>query len=353
MKSKRKEKLVNGLLALISLCAAFVVCELVFRHRYAHYFYAPGVEIQTIQSFLIPHPTLGFTWRKNIDYDGGIILKSEDVRFEPLSTDPQGFLNTPEAIARCAKGDAIDVIGLGDSFIEHGCYALYECFRDAGLFYYNMAIHRQSPPQYNIILENYAAPHKPTWVVYGLFENDFAETADYENWKRSGLDWFTYHSGTWCGPPVGAGASMRFLHKHLRGTIAFTKVLREKLDIPWAATARQSAIESDKVLEYVRDAHEYADTHGIRFLLVLIPSKMTTLDAPTPESTRYDALVAQLAGTPIHLVDLRNVFATAENPASLYYKIDGHWNETGIRAAAAAVLDCIRNSNISPEGKTP
>jgi len=340
---QRTSRLINALMVVVSLSAAFGVCELVFRRRYAHYFYAPRDEVAAIQSQLVLHPMLGFTWRGGIERSAGVVLKSQDVAFEPLSTDADGFLNHPEAIAQRKRGEPIDVIGLGDSFIEHGCHAFYERFREAGLFYYNMAIHRQSPPQYNLVLEQYAAPCKPAWIVYGLFENDFVESEDFLNWRESGLDWFAYHSGTWCGPPVGGDAWKRFLRKHLRGTIAFTRVLKEKLDASAPNVADAPLPKPDVVCRYIREAHDFAGVHAIQFLLVVIPSKATTLEGPTAESVRCDELVEDLRETTIHVLDLRKLFSAAEKPDSLYYKVDGHWNTAGAVEAANAIIKHVRN----------
>ena len=78
-------------------------------------------------------------------------------------------------------------------------------------------MHRQGPPQYNRILESYAVALKPDMVIYGLYENDFFETLDFEAWLNSGEDWFTYHSGYWCGPASDIPVTVRLFRRYLKG----------------------------------------------------------------------------------------------------------------------------------------
>ena len=326
---------------LVSVAVGLVAAELVFRHRYAHMFRTPSPEVLAIHEHLILHPDLGFTWRPNVSVDENISFSYADVAYPPLSTDAHGFANPPEAIAAQRAGERIEIVGLGDSFMEHGAYAFREMFGDAGIAYYSMAIHRQAPPQYNNILREYALPLKPDWVVYGLFENDFVETADYEAWRTSGLDWFAYHGGTWCGPPVAPNAAARAARRHMRGLLAFAKVLRTKVSGA-PATATTGAVPGvELVSRYAQEAADLCREYGVRFLIVVIPSKVTTLQGESPESERYDELLAQLEGIDIDVLDLRPAFEEDPNPAALYYEIDSHWNEHGIRKAGEAILRYI------------
>ena len=43
----------------------------------------------------------------------------------------------------------------------------------------------------------------------------------------------------------------------------------------------------------------------------------------------------------------RTPFQQHPDPASLYYRIDGHWNKTGIRFAARAILNVIQRDKES------
>jgi SGNH hydrolase-like domain, acetyltransferase AlgX len=318
------------------------VFEGVFRHRYAHMLYTPRPVVARIQSYLQLHPTLGFTWRPDIDVDDGIVFDVADVKFEPLSTDERGFVNHPGAIEDRREGRAVDVVGLGDSFVEHAAHGFYERFKQEGLAYHGLAIHRQCPPQYTDILRSYAAPLKPKWVVYGVFENDFSETSDYEAWKQSGLDWFAYHSGTWCGPPMGAGAPQRFMKRHLRGWYALCRVLHAKARGEKMSVTGPTETEYGQVLSHVEEAWRNARDNGVKFLLLLIPSRATIVDQPTLEAAAFDRLAEACEGVGMDVLDLRPVFAETENPASLYYEIDNHWNRSGIKVAASSMIGYMR-----------
>lgn len=343
MSPKTKGCLLNLSLALVSCVVALIVCEMAFRARYAHYFRAPQAAVMNVQSHLMPHPKLGYAWQPNISYQGGIILENKDVQFEPLSTDSNGVENIPEAIAARGQGAPVDVAGFGDSFIEHACRGFYEAFQKEGMLYYGFAIHRQCPPQYNILLEDYALPLKPKWVIYGLYENDYTETEDFENWQKSGMDWFAYHSGTWCGPPVDSSALLRFYQTHLRGARAMFKVVAEKIGRPPQAESTDPAVNGvGKVEQYVLKAHEMATSHGAQFILLIIPSKTTVLKKPTLESTLNDQLIAAMTQKGVTVLDLRPAFLNAPDKAALYYQIDGHWNRTGIDLAAKELLRIMR-----------
>jgi len=186
-------------------------------------------QVLEIQKHLQHHPDLGFTWKPDIQVESGIVISVKDAEFETLSTDRWGFVNPPEAIEARVAGRRVHVAGLGDSFVEHAADVFFEKFREAGLSYYNLAIHRQSSPQYNVILESIALELEPNWVVYGLYENDFAEAVDYENWRRSGLDWFAYHSGIWCGPPLAATSWGRIRDRYLAGYSGAARAVGRRL----------------------------------------------------------------------------------------------------------------------------
>ncbi|MBN2307474.1 MAG: hypothetical protein JXR94_00800, partial [Candidatus Hydrogenedentes bacterium] len=216
----------NLALLIVAVLAGGAICEAVLRHRYAHLIYTPRPEVQAVQAYLELDPDLGFTWRPNVRADEQVVFEVADVEFEPLTTDEHGFNNAPGALAeRRAGRSRFDMVGVGDSFMEHACRGFHDAFEAAGLAYYSLAMHRHSPPQYNVALREYALGLEPAWVVYGLFENDFAEAHDYEDWRGTGLDWFAYHSGTWCGPPVGTNRVGRAARRYLRGFYSFYRVV--------------------------------------------------------------------------------------------------------------------------------
>lgn len=330
---------INAGLLLLSLLIVAVPAEFVFRHRYGHMLYNPRQEVLAVQQYLTLDPVIGFKWRPNVPAAAGVRFKINDIISPSLSTDEFGVINPPQAIEERVTGRAMDVIGLGDSFMEMASGEFHKRFAEKGLAYYSLAIHRQCPPQYNAILESWGAKFQAKTILYGIFENDFNECADFSSWKRSGTDWFAYHSGTWCGPPIGVGGIERFARTHARGWYAFWHVIKEKLRGVNMAIAGPGQAEIDTVASSIKAAAGWATSAHARFILVIIPSKETTIKGDTKESQAYDEIVKLTASVPIEVIDLRRKFREHPDPTSLYYVQDGHWNDRGIALAAGVILD--------------
>ena len=332
----------------VALALPWVAAEVFLRSRFGDTPYVPGPRLLAVQSQLALHPDVGFLWKGDIDVSDGVLLPWNDQIVEPLSTDPDGFRNHPRAIAWRSEGRRVNVIGLGDSFVHDAAYRFHDLFGQRGLFYYNMAMHRHSPPQYNRILEAYAVPQRPDWVVYGVFENDFREAIDFEQWRASGLDWFSYHSGSWAGPPVGASAWLRGVRRLLPGAYGFTRSLTSASRRRREQGRWEQEIPGN-VVSYVLSGAEIARAHGIRLLLVLIPGKTTVLSGTSDESRLVDRLIDGLDGADLSILDLRSTFADpGRNPESLYYRIDAHWNAEGMRVAGEAILEALAGA---PDGE--
>ncbi len=350
----RRKTLANSLLFLGTCALILLLTEPLLRLRYAEPRRAATPEILAIQAHLQLHPSIGFTWNTDVAPEQNIVLRVSDAEFPPLSTDEFGFINHPDAIAGRAAGEAIDIIGLGDSFIEHASHNFYEFFDAHGLTYYGMALHRQAPPQYTLNLERWALPMDPAWIVYGLFENDFIETDDFIAWKDSGLDWFTFHSGTWCGSSRGTTPLARFKDEHLKGYVGLFGVLRSRLRGERMSVAGPSPGQIQRVLHEVQKAQRLATQHDTQFLLLLIPSRVTAVNGATPEARAYDTIVENLDSAGLRLVDLRQTFSEHRDPASLYYDVDGHWNSAGMEVAAREILEAIHlKSKVSVSVATP
>jgi len=333
--------LIIGALALVAIPAEFL-----FRHRYAHLLYTPRAEVRAVQQYLTLDPLIGFSWQPNVSPQRDVRFVLNDTKPPPLSTDAFGIINLQEAIAQYSAGDRPDVIGLGDSFMEIAHRGFYEHFSDAGWSYYSLAIHRQCPPQYNLLLRRHAPAMHPRVILYGLFENDFNETADYLAWKTTGLDWFTYHSGTWCGPPIGASRAQRFLRTRARGWYAFGRILNANLRGERMTLTGPSRTEIERVTEHIVAARHRAQILGARFVLLLIPSKRTATIENTLEADAYDVVVEHLPGFhDTEVLDFRPVFREHPDPSSLYYEKDGHWNERGVTLAAAQLLERLESQS--------
>jgi len=350
MKQRYRSFALRILLSLAACVFSLILAEWALRHRFRDTAYIPGAQILLIQSWLQLHPEIGFAWKPNIDYDDDIMLgwADQEVELAIVSTDSNGFLNHPEAIASLERGDPIDIIGLGDSFMQGAAYPYAEHFAGAGLSYYNLAIQRQAPPQYNLILDRYAVPLKPRLIVYGIFSNDFTETIDFETWQESGLDWFTYHSGTWCGPPVAESVMGYRLRRLFRGFYAAYRGYRAQRSTTTITSPDETFDLEDavrRVVAYTQHAYTMCRNEDIAFLVLLIPSKRSVLQIDPFEEGAYTQLVQACQASNIPIVNLRSHFTSHPEPARLYNQIDDHWNIAGM-LHAAQVIDAFWHEHI-------
>jgi hypothetical protein len=324
--------------ALFAVALGLAAAELIGRLRFTDTPYVPGPQIERIQALLAPHPEVGFLWKPGVTHEQGFEIAWRDSEPYVLSTDSWGFLNAPEVVARVAGGEAPDVVGLGDSFLQVATYSFQERFHDDGLFYYSFAMHRHGPPQYNRILGGYAIDLRPKWVLYGISENDFVDTFDFERWEGSDLDWFTFHSGTWCGPPSSGRSGLDRLRRLMPGTWALWRGLRARL---WPDPLLRAT--PDEIHRYVLQARATAEDAGARFMVLLIPEKQTAIRGPTADAARHEALTELLRESGVEIVDLRAPFASVPDPGALFYRRDSHWNRTGQALAAERILDAIHD----------
>ena len=295
-------------------------------------------EIGNVQSLLTAHPTLGYLWKSNLSMPVGTATWADQVP-RALTTDATGFFNNPSAISRRLANEHINIIGLGDSFVHDAANTFYEFFDRHSLFYYSMAMHRHSPPQYNIILRDYATPLRPDWIIYALYENDFYEAEDFQAWTESGMDWFAFHSGTWAGRPIGVGAVARLTQRHIPGLRQRFLMAAERFGFVRGLRVKNG----ERIATQVMGALGLATEMESNFLLVLIPSKKAVIRGVSDEAPLYADLLNRIRSrTDLRILDLAPRFRTCcGNPASLYYKIDGHWNEAGMTEGAKAILEIV------------
>jgi len=341
--------LINLFVALVAMLVVVALAEPVLRLRYAEPVRPTLPVVHEVMPLLRASARVGFTWEPNVSAERNILFNNADIIYEPLTTDEFGVWNGPDAIARRAAGERVQVIGLGDSFMEMAAPGFHRTFAARGQFYYSLAIHRQCPPQYFKWLEDPGVNMKPTVVLVGLFENDFLETEDFDAWTGSGMDWFAYHSGTWFGPPAITNPFRRFAETWLRGWMGLGDVIRVRLRGERMSVTGPSDAQVARVSGYLADTAALAKNNGMSLWLVLIPSKPTTRGEPTPESAAFDRVASALAGEIAGVTDLRGVFQAHSDPASLYYREDGHWNDAGIALAAETVLNHLGLESTSTE----
>jgi hypothetical protein len=321
--------------SLVSVCIGLVVGEVALRYYFDVVSYKRTATIDRIQKYLEPRPEIGYVWRPNVDYNEHISLNwaDQDAEHAILSTDECGFRNHPGAIAERRAHRPPDVVAVGDSFMEMAARPLYEFFKGRGLSFHDFAMHRMCTPQYNIILDRYALPLHPRFVIYGVFENDFYELPDYQAWRQSGLDWFAYHSGYWCGPAIGESRLLR-----PKGYLALYQAL---MPGSYAERRAQSIIDAalKDVCSDVLAANGLCARAGARLLVLLIPGKETLFHGLKRPARCFDQIGRLLNEKGIAVIDLRPVILAHPQPRLLYYRVDGHWNPECIRLVAGVVYD--------------
>ena len=194
-------------------------------------------------------------------------------------------------------------------------------------------MHRHSPPQYNRILEQYALALEPRWLLYGISENDYADASDFQAWERSGLGWFEYHSGTWCGPPsslLGWGSLAPGIYSGWRTAVMHAGRFASRPGPEHTRTVSEIA-------GYTLGAYRAAEARGIQMLVLLIPSKQTALRETHSPPNVHDDLRPLVRAAGISVLDLNESFRDHADRAALFHRLDGHWNRAGMSFAAREI----------------
>ncbi len=308
--------------------------------------YEPDPEIRAIQEYHREHDKLGFTWKPSITPADNAAISWRDTPAGSIVTDEFGFVNAPSAIEMRNDSMPVEITGIGASFMEGAQDLLHDYFALNGYFYYSFGHQRFSFPQYNIALQEHALPMNPRWVLYGVNEVSYALVEDFENWQESPMGWFAYHNGTWCGPSVERGFPhdqlQRFPRIH-KLYIAMTRKMFRGKHLFQKSPSKEELVE--KTFSYIRKAHESAKQKGIRFVALLIPQKTRMVHGDSPAFFLIEGLIPRLQQADIPLIDLRDAFSQVEDPSTLYYRHDGHWNRQGIYLAAREVLSFVETES--------
>ena len=312
--------------------------------------YVPGVEILSIQEHQVEHPELGFIWKPSITLEDNVIVGWGDIPAGAISTDDIGFANSEDAISMRQEKEPIDIIGIGASYMGGGSNLFHEYFALNGYSYYSMAHGRFTLPQFNVVLKEYALAEKPKWVVYGLNEVSFTLIPDYELWHESGMGWFDFHSGTWCGPTPKKGFPHDQLKPFPRAYRIYQSVMKKTLRGAFDKKPTRKELV-DKTLYYIFDAYQACKENGTGFILLLIPGKERMIHGPMPSLYLFEEVLPHLEKNGVPYIDLRHSFAQAENPSMLYFQKDSHWNNNGIYRAAREIVAFIEHSEQQFAGK--
>jgi hypothetical protein len=133
--------------------------------------------------------------------------------------------------------------------------------------------------------------------------------------------------------------------RHLRGFSSLYRVLAARARGEAMSITGPTDAQVERVAAEIVSGHDIAIQNGIRFLLLLVPSKQTALHGASREAEAFDALKPVLTDQGIAILDLREPFNEVEDPASLYYNLDGHWDKGGMRVAVDAILRALRGTS--------
>jgi len=329
------------------------------------------------QSILTTDPQLGYKQRPN--FVTTRIRPTDHAKFE-IRTDAWGFFN-PD----CDSSEPYDVACVGDSFAAVPWSAILQ--DKTGLRVASFGVPAYSPPQYTIVVRRYAVKLKPKVLLYCLYVNDAVESVGYEEWKKSGMDWFTFKGAAWFGfrsPHTGRLLVKEYLLRVSRiytlldfATFRPTDELMpitahpisyktEKLNIVFdrASFTVLTDMKSDVVkrgINIIRDnleqASGFCQESNVRMIVLLLPPKELVHYAALKERAKPDDPIENLPefyrvlrktceGLHLECYDLTDRFAdeAARTEKAFYRDVDIHWDDDGLNLMAEIVADILAAS---------
>lgn len=305
----------------------------------------------------IDHPQLGFLHPPGHRHE----VQAGDFGFT-YTTDAHGFRNQEP------WGDGAEIVAVGDSQAfgfgvddHEGWVALLDdALGQGGVV--NLGVNGSAPQQQLEILERHRATIRPETIVFSLFPGQALGAAgDFQDWLDAGrpmpLLEFTASKG---GTPAWKQAVL-WGTRHSR-LLLFLRSVADRVRTPypgvtvevdgaplsftpyiWAGHAADAVPGNrrfDLVLDAVEEAHALAQREGMRFLVVLFPTKdevyLPLLGRPVPPLTPPFAEALKAAGIPF--IDLTPILQRrAERGERLFLEVDIHPNELGYAVIADAV----------------
>ena len=334
------------------------------------------------QSFLTPDPELGYRQKPNVVMIPArpTVGESGDPAAGEVRTDRWGFLN-----ADLDPSQPYDVACVGDSFVVTGWTLLLR--EKTGLRLANFGVPSYAPPQYSIVLRRYALKLKPKVILYCLYMNDALESVAYEQWKKSGMDWFRFKGGLWFGPRTPHAGRLLVQECLLRYSRVYSLIdfltLRETSElmpvkanpVPYK-TDNFTLVFDRRSYTGVTNLESEAVRHGIQSIRAsLEDAKRSCHDAdtdllvlllPPKELVHYEGLKeVALEGDPIENLpnfhraleeiceqlglkcyDLTDRFReeVEKTGKAFYQEVDIHWNDDGVRLMAEIAAEVLADS---------
>jgi hypothetical protein len=330
------------------------------------------------ESFLMSDPELAYKHRPNFQN------RPEDLSNLPtrgFKTDHAGFFNEDSA-----SSQPFDVACIGDSFVF---VQWSDILREkTGLRVGNFGVMGYSPPQYTIVLKRYVLKLKPKAVFYCIYANDAFEAAEYEEWKKSGTDWFTFQRGAWFGY-LSSHIGRLFVKEHL---LRFSRIyalldlaLIHRRQSPLAGLAARSIpsqsgnlnlvfergffigltdMKNEKVqrgLMLIRDslaeAGRLCREANVRLIVILIPPKelvhydtlrsLARPDDPIGNLPEFYRALREICGAlNLEFYDVTERFReeSAKSGKAFYKALDVHWDKEGRELMAQIAAEILASS---------
>lgn len=271
-----------------------------------------------------------------------------------------------------------DVAVAGDSFVAEAWPQLM--IDRHGVSAATFGVPGYSPGQYAIVIRRYALKLHPRAVLFCIYQNDAIDCAVFEEWKASGLDWFTFKGGLWFGAPDPHPGRLLAKRLALRASMIYAmadflkfqvsqraaglmaqpvEYRKEGLDLTFdRAVYRDLANVGDprvaRGIELTGAALARAktdcDAAGAELIALIFPSKEYVYEARLREAAPAEdadaighlaafhrAIATQCEAVGVPYYDLTETLreASAEHGEQLYRPIDIHWNEAGSETTAA------------------
>ena len=332
-----RRRLISCFFALILAIFTFTICEVAFRAY--DYFTMPqdnlnmDVWIKKISQEVEDHPLLGYRYPPKRVLD------------EQTQADEFGMRNAREAVAV----DHVDVIGVGDSYIDNAHRVFFDRFKAQAVKYHSLALFGYGPANYNVLMREYGSKLSPKVYLYATYlGNDPGDIRRYENWRASGKGWYELNGG-YVFPIERQGLVWGWrLFIGRAKSFARNLISRASPDSLGALRGFVKRDDAETVFEYVLQAKEIAAKQQAALLVVIVPRTASHKPLLDPIASK---LVALCVAKQITCLDLDPAFSDAESRDRLFAP-DGHWNEAGMHAAWTYLWDGRLQPLLSAQGVT-
>lgn len=331
-------RLVQYVFSLVLFAITLALCEVSFRAY--DYFTTPHDSenmddwIKRTSREVEEHPLLGYRRVPN------------KVVNDTTQTDKFGMQNAREALV----WEAVDIIGVGDSYIDLAHEVFFKRFKARGVKYHSLATFGYGPGNYNVLMSEYGIKLSPRVYVYSTYlGNDPGDVRRYESWRASGKRWYEYNGG-YVFPIERQGFFWGWrLFISRAKSFARNLISRVKPDSYGVLRGFVKKDDAETVFEYIVQANEIARNQDATLLVVIVPRTPSHKPLLDPIAEKLVSLCARKS---IQCLDLDPAFGSTGERDRLFAS-DGHWNEAGMHAAWTYLWDAKLQSLLSSRATVP